>query len=187
MRPFQIEVSANHIDDLNRRLTQTRLPGAIFETRSADGISLPFMRKLLDYWLYRFDWREQEARLNQLPQFQTEIEGNTVHFLHQKGVGPAPVPIVLTHGWPGSYLEFEALASHLTDPASHGGDPADAFDVVVPSLPGFGLSSAPTGPGTSSRRVAELWQSLMQALGYRKYFAQGGDIGAGVSAPSAKK
>ena len=181
MRPFKIEIPEEQIDDLKRRLRYSRLPGAIFQIDSQDGISLPFMRTLMDYWREEFDWRAQEARLNQLPHFKADIRGYSVHFLHKIGLGPAPVPLVLTHGWPGSFLEFETLIQHLTDPASHGGDPSDAFDVVVPSLPGFGFSSAPEGPGTSSRRIAELWHDLMQMLGYERYFAQGGDIGSGVS------
>ena len=181
MRPFKIEIPEEQIDDLKRRLRYSRLPGAIFQIDSQDGISLPFMRTLMDYWREEFDWRAQEARLNQLPHFKADIRGYSVHFLHKIGLGPAPVPLVLTHGWPGSFLEFETLIQHLTDPASHGGDPSDAFDVVVPSLPGFGFSSAPEGPGTNSRRIAELWHDLMQMLGYERYFAQGGDIGSGVS------
>jgi pimeloyl-ACP methyl ester carboxylesterase len=113
--------------------------------------------------------------------FKADIEGCSVHFLHKVGVGSAPVPLVLTHGWPGSFLEFEMLIQHLTDPESYGGDPRDAFDVVVPSLPGFGFSSAPEGPGTNSRHIAELWHDLLQMLGSERYFAQGGDIGSGVS------
>ena len=171
MRPFRIEIPEEQIDDLKRRLQYSRLPGGIFQVDSQDGISLPFMRRLMDYWREGFDWRAQEA----------DIQGYSVHFLHKAGVGPAPVPLVLTHGWPGSFLEFETLIQHLTDPASHGGDPRDAFDVVVPSLPGFGFSPAPEGPGTNSRRIAELWHDLMRILGYERYFAQGGDIGAGVS------
>ncbi|TMV04565.1 epoxide hydrolase family protein [Brucella haematophila] len=181
MHPFKIKIPDEQIDDLKHRLRYARLPGAIFQEGSEDGIPLPFIRKLKDHWLENFDWREQEARLNRLPQFQTLIQDCTIHFVHAKGVGPSPAPIVLTHGWPGSFVEFEKLISHLTDPASHGADPSDAFDVVVPSLPGFGFSAAPVAPGTSSRRVAALWQELMLSLGYQKYFAQGGDIGAGVS------
>lgn len=181
MHPFTIQISDEQIDDLNRRLRQTRLPGTIFQADSEDGISLPFIRKLLDHWVERFDWRAQEARLNRLPQFCTDIQGHRIHYLHVRGIGPSPVPIILTHGWPGSFAEFETLISHLTDPLNHGADPADAFDVVVPSLPGFGFSPAPTEAGMGSRRIADLWQGLMQALGYGTYFAQGGDIGAGVS------
>ena len=139
------------------------------------------MRTLMDYWREEFDWRAQEPRLNQLPHFKADIQGYSIHFLHQVGGRTCPRPLVLTHGWPGSFLEFETLIQQLTDPASHGGDPRDAFDVVVPSLPGFGFSSAPEGPGTNSRRIAELWHDLMQMLGYERYFAQGGDIGSGVS------
>jgi len=181
VQSFEIKIPEEQLEDLNRRLRHSRLSGAIFQTSSEDGISLPFMRKLMDYWREEFDWRAQEARLNRMPHFKADITGYSVHFIHKTGVGPAAVPLVLTHGWPGSFLEFETLLEHLTDPASHGGDPRDAFDVVIPSLPGFGFSSAPKGPGTNSRRIAELWHNLMQTLGYERYFAQGGDIGAGVS------
>jgi len=181
VRPYKIEIPEEQIDDLKHRLRHSRLPGAIFQIDSQDGISLPFIRKLLSYWLEEFDWRTQEARLNQLPQFQASIQGYAIHYVYKKGSGPSPAPLILTHGWPGSYIEFETLIEHLTEPASHGGDPSDAFDVVVPSLPGFGFSSAPGALGTNSRRIAELWHELMQSIGYRRYFAQGGDIGAGVS------
>jgi pimeloyl-ACP methyl ester carboxylesterase len=181
MRPFKIHISDDQINDLQRRLRGARLPGAIFRGGAEDGISLPFMHRLLDYWSDEFDWRAQERRLNRLPQFTATVDGQEIHFIHVRGKRPAARPLILTHGWPGCFTEFEELIPRLTDPAAFGGDEADAFDVVVPSLPGFGFSAAPTELGTSSRRVADLWHRLMQQLGYVRYFAQGGDIGAGVS------
>ncbi len=146
-----------------------------------EGTSLPWLRSLLTYWGTEFDWRTQEARLNALPQFTAEISGQTVHFVHQRGVGPAPLPLILTHGWPGSFIEMQAIIPLLTDPASHGADAADAFDVVVPSLPGYGFSPAPAQPGTGPFEVAGLWAELMAGLGYQRFGAQGGDWGAAVS------
>jgi pimeloyl-ACP methyl ester carboxylesterase len=146
-----------------------------------EGASLSFMRRLADHWLNRFDWRLQERRLNRLPQFMATIDDQAVHFVHQRGVGPSPMPIVITHGWPGSFVEMERLIPLLADPAAYGGDPADAFHVVVPSLPGYGFSPAPKKRGISSREIALLWRKLMAELGYNLFAAQGGDIGAGVS------
>jgi len=179
--PFKIEITDNQLDDLLARLRLTRLPGTIFHKDHEDGISLPFMRRLLTYWIDEFDWRIQESHLNQLPHFKTNLHGHSLHFVWKKGVGPTPLPLILTHGWPGSFAEFDALIEELTDPARFGGDSLDAFDVVVPSLPGFGFSAAPTAVGTSTRRIAEIWHELMISLGYNRFFAQGGDHGAGVS------
>jgi pimeloyl-ACP methyl ester carboxylesterase len=181
MRPFKIDIAPNQLAQLARQLKIARLPATIFQSGSEDGVSLPLMRRLVNYWRDGFDWRAQEDRLNAMPHFMADIQGLHIHYLHRRGVGPSPFPLILTHGWPGSFIEFEAVADRLADPARHGGDPASAFDVIVPSLPGFGFSSAPDAAGTSSRRIAELWHELMQRLGYREYFAQGGDIGAGVS------
>ena len=180
-RPFKIAVADEQIRDLHQRLEMTRLPRAMSPDSWEDGASLSFMKRLVYYWRYQFDWRAQEKRLNVLPQFLANVGGLDIHFIHQKGKGPAPLPLVLTHGWPGSFVEMERIIPLLTDPAAHGGDPADAFDIVVPSLPGFGFSQAPTQPGVSARRVAEMWLELMTGLGYGKFAAQGGDIGAGVS------
>ncbi|MES0190875.1 epoxide hydrolase family protein [Mesorhizobium sp. LSJC264A00] len=150
------------------------------------GADLPFIKRLADYWRDRFDWRVQEARLNRLPQYLTRLNNLDVHFVHQPGNGPAPLPLIITHGWPGSFIEMEHVIPLLADPAAHGGDPADAFHVVVPSLPGYGFSQAPTEPGFHSGRIAELWVQLMRGLGYDRFASQGGDIGAGVSAWMAR-
>jgi pimeloyl-ACP methyl ester carboxylesterase len=187
LRPFKINVPDDQIEDLKRRLRATRQPASIDAEGWDDGASLAFMRRLTDHWLNRFDWRAHEARLNRLPQYLATIDGLDIHFVHQPGKGPAPLPLVLTHGWPGSFIEMERIIPLLTDPAAHGGDPADAFHVVAPSLPGFGFSAPPATPGVNARHVAELWLELMNGLGYERFAAQGGDIGAGVSAWLARR
>lgn len=181
IRPFKIAVADEQIRELHKRLDQTRFPASMNADSWDDGTSLSFMNRLIHHWRHDFDWRAQEKRLNQLPQFLANVGGLDVHFVHQKGQGPAPLPLVLTHGWPGSFTEMERIIPLLTDPGAHGGDSADAFDVVVPSLPGFGFSQAPLQPGVSAKRIAEIWLELMTGLGYSKFAAQGGDIGAGVS------
>ncbi|WP_114814347.1 epoxide hydrolase family protein [Paraburkholderia kururiensis] len=181
LRDFKINVPDGQIADLKLRLRNTRFPASLDAEQWDDGASLAFVRRLTDYWLHRFDWRAQEARLNRLPQFLATVDGHDIHFVYQTGKGPAPVPLVLTHGWPGSFVEMEHVIPLLTDPASHGGDAADAFHVVVPSLPGFGFSAAPAGSGVSAHHVAGLWLELMNGLGFDRFAAQGGDIGAGVS------
>lgn len=181
LRHFTIDIPIAAVDDLHRRLRDTRWPAALDDADWADGTSLRFMRRLVEYWQTDFDWRAREQQLNRLPQYMAAVDGAEVHFVHQPGTGPAPLPLIITHGWPGSFVEMEHVLPLLTNPGAHGGDPADAFHVVVPSLPGFGFSPAPTQSGTSSRRVAELWQGLMAKLGYARFGAQGGDIGAGVS------
>jgi len=181
LRNFTIDIPNAAIDDLHRRLRDTRWPAALDDDSWADGTSLRFMQRLVNYWQTGFDWRAREEQLNRLPQYMATVDGAEVHFSHQPGTGPAPLPLIMTHGWPGSFIEMEHVLPLLTDPGAHGGDPADAFHLVVPSLPGFGFSPAPTQPGTHSRRVAELWHSLMATLGYTRFGTQGGDIGAGVS------
>lgn len=181
-RPFTIHVPDAAIEDLKTRLRGIRWPDSLDDESWDDGAALAFVRRLADHWLHRFDWRAQEERLNRLPQGIMTVDGEDIHFVHRPGVGPAPLPIILTHGWPGSFIEMEQIIPLLADPGGHGGDAADAFHVVVPSLPGFGFSPAPTRPGVSSREIAGLWRKLMAELGYDRFAAQGGDIGAGVSA-----
>jgi pimeloyl-ACP methyl ester carboxylesterase len=181
IRPFTLAITAAQLDDLHQRLRQARLPGSLMPDSWEDGTSEAFVQRLVEYWRDHFDWRSQERRINQLPQFMTEVDGQGIHFVHQRGVGPKPMPLVITHGWPGSFLEMERILPLLTDPAAHGGDAADAFDVVVPSLPGYGCSPAPSTTGISSRQIAGLWVELMRQLGYERFGAQGGDIGAGVA------
>ncbi|MDR3516035.1 MAG: epoxide hydrolase [Azospirillaceae bacterium] len=181
MNSFKISIEEKALEDLKTRLHSTRWPDGIFEEGDADGFCLSSQHNLIRYWTDVFDWRAQEARLNALPQQTVTIDGLRVHLIHARGHGPSPLPLVLTHGWPGSFLEFERIIPLLTDPGRHGGDPGDAFDVVIPSLPGFGFSAAPVGPGVSTRKIADMWASLMTSLGYDRFAAQGGDIGAGVS------
>lgn len=180
-RTYTIAVSDEALHDLQQRLRRVRLPEVLFPDGWGDGASMEFVRRLLDRWRHGFDWRERERELNHLPQYLATIDGLDVHYVHRRGVGPAPLPLVLTHGWPGSFAEMEHVIPLLADPGAHGGDPRDAFDVVVPSLPGYGFSQAPTRPGVSSRAIARTWLRLMSGLGYTRFGVQGGDIGAGVS------
>lgn len=186
-REFKINIPDERIEDLARRLRATRWPAAMDGGNWDDGASLTFMRRLVDHWSNRFDWLAQEARLNRLSHCMGTVDGQELHFIHQPGHGPSPMPLVLTHGWPGSFTEMERVIPLLADPGAHGGDPADAFHVVVPSLPGFGFSAAPASPGTSAFKIAEWWLKLMKGLGYERFAAQGGDIGAGVSTWLARR
>lgn len=186
-REFRINIPDESIEDLARRLRATRWPAAMDAGNWDDGASLTFMRRLVEHWSKRFDWRAQEARLNLLPQYVGTVDGQDLHFIHQPGHGPSPMPLVLTHGWPGSFSEMERVIPLLADPGAHGGDPADAFHVVIPSLPGFGFSAPPVSPGVSAFKIAEWWLKLMQGLGYERFAAQGGDIGAGVSTWLARR
>ena len=181
IRPFTLAITPEQLDDLDRRLRASRFPDTLAADSWDDGTSANFLARLLNYWRNQFDWRVHEQRINRLPQFLAEIDGEQIHFLHQQGIGPNTMPLIITHGWPGSFLEMERLLALLTDPAKYGGDASDAFDVVVPSLPAYGCSPAPTKAGISSRQIAGLWASLMGELGYDRFGAQGGDIGAGVS------
>lgn len=181
IQPYRICIEESLLADLKRRLRHVRWPESLDAGSWDNGSSLAFMRRLIAYWQAEFDWRVQEKRLNQLPQFLVTIDGLSVHFVHQRGVGPRPLPLILTHGWPGSFVEMERIIPLLADPGAHGGDPADAFHVVVPSLPGYGFSQAPERPGFASSCIAELWFRLMTGLEYDRFGAQGGDLGAGVS------
>nr|WP_042180151.1 epoxide hydrolase family protein [Kibdelosporangium sp. MJ126-NF4]CEL14226.1 Epoxide hydrolase [Kibdelosporangium sp. MJ126-NF4]CTQ88594.1 Epoxide hydrolase (EC 3.3.2.9) [Kibdelosporangium sp. MJ126-NF4] len=180
-RPFHIDVPQSDIDELHRRLDATRWADEIPGTGWERGVPLGYLRELAEYWRTEFDWRRAERWLNQYPQFTTEIDGATIHFLHVRSAVPDARPLILTHGWPGSVAEFIDIIGPLTDPAAHGGDPADAFHVVVPSIPGYGFSG-PTGQkGWSMSRVARAWVELMRRLGYDRYVAQGGDWGKVIS------
>ncbi|WP_213879299.1 epoxide hydrolase family protein [Pseudomonas sp. dw_358] len=181
IKPFTVHVDDLALHDLQQRLARTRLAPAIEGAGWQEGTAPDFLRRLLHHWQHGFDWRAQERRLNRLPQFIAEHAGQQVHFIHQRGTGPAPLPLILTHGWPGSFVEMQAIVPLLADPGAHGGDPRDAFDVVVPSLPGYGFSSAPVSAGTGPYEIADLWAELMSALGYERFGAQGGDWGAGVA------
>ncbi|MGR4880712.1 epoxide hydrolase family protein [Streptomyces sp. LARHCF249] len=186
MKPFTIDVPDSVLDDLRARLARTRLPVRSPGTRWSAGTDPDYLRELLDYWVAGFDWRAREGWLNSFPQYLADVDGQTVHFVHVPGVrtagGPAPLPLVVTHGWPYSFAEMLPLVPLLTDPVAHGGDPGDVFDVVVPSLPGFGFST-PSGNGpVTGPAVAETWARLMsEVLGYRRFGTYGEDIGSSVS------
>ncbi|MET1068657.1 MAG: epoxide hydrolase family protein [Pseudomonas prosekii] len=180
-QPFKIAIAEDAITDLRNRLNRTRWLTGIEGQGWSEGTDLAFLQSLITYWADTFDWRTQESQLNQLPHYLALVHEQTVHFIHQPGTGPAPMPLILTHGWPGSFVEMQRLIPLLADPASHGGDAADAFHVVVPSLPGYAFSPAPQHKGVGPYEVAGLWAALMQGLGYARFGAQGGDLGAGVS------
>jgi len=181
MRPFRIDIPQSDVDDLQRRLGSTRWPGRQPGAGWERGVPLDYLKDLAEYWRTRYDWRATEARLNVHPQFVTEIDGVDVHFLHVRSAEPAAVPLILTHGWPGSVTEFLDVIGPLTDPVAHGGDRGDAFHVIIPSLPGYGFSSAPGEPGWDVAKVARVWAALMAELDYDRYFVQGGDWGSPVS------
>jgi pimeloyl-ACP methyl ester carboxylesterase len=182
VRPFRIDIPEAELVDLRDRLARTRWPEPETVDDWSQGIPLAYARDLCEYWATRYDWRATEARLNAVPQFVTELDGLDIHFLHVRSPHPGALPIILTHGWPGSVVEFLKVIGPLTDPVAHGGDAADAFDVVVPSLPGYGFSAKPTGTGWSVQHIADAWAALMDRLGYARYGAQGGDWGAMVTA-----
>lgn len=181
IHPFTIDIPDASLADLKLRLGLTRWADDIGQGSWAQGIPRQTLQPVVDYWRDAFDWRAAERRLNALPQFTATIDGRRIHYVHARGTGRDPAPLILTHGWPGSFVEMARILPLLTDPANNGLPGFESFDVVVPSLPGFGFSEAPRGPGTNSRAVARIWHELMAGLGYSRYFAQGGDIGSGVS------
>ena len=181
-RPFRSETTEEQLADLRCRLAGTRFAPALSGKDWTHGTPPGYLAELVDYWRNEFDWSAAEQQLNELPQFLTEIDGNTLHFVHAKGVGLQPFPLLFSHGWPGSFWEVHEILGPLTDPASYGGDPTDAFDVIAPSLPGFAFSPHPGTPGMNPTAIAGLFDRLMtEVLGYRRYGAQGGDFGAQVT------
>jgi pimeloyl-ACP methyl ester carboxylesterase len=181
IRPFRIDVSDADLSDLRDRLARTRWPEAETVDDWSQGIPLAYVQELCEYWRTTYDWRAREAALNRFPQFTTELDGLDIHFLHVRSPEPDALPLVITHGWPGSVVEFHKVIGPLTDPVAHGGDAADAFHVVCPSLPGYGFSERPSAPGWKTPRIAAQWAVLMARLGYDRYGAQGGDWGASVT------
>jgi pimeloyl-ACP methyl ester carboxylesterase len=179
--PFRIEIPEADLRDLRERLEGTRWPEEETVEDWSQGVPLAYLQELCRYWAQEYDWRSTEARLNALPQFRTEIDGLRIHFVHVRALHPDALPLVITHGWPGSIVEFEKVIGPLTDPTAHGADAADAFHVVCPSLPGYGFSDKPTKPGWGVERIASAWIRLMARLGYDRYGAQGGDWGTSVS------
>ena len=181
IRPFRIDVPQAALDELAGKLDATRWPAPLPGDDWDTGVPTAWLRSLAEYWRSGYDWREAERVLNKIPQFTTVIDGQQIHFLHVRSAEPGATPLVLTHGWPGSIVEFLDLIGPLTDPAAHGGDPSDAFHVVIPALPGFGFSGPVADAGWTTNRIARTWAELMRRLGYERFAAQGGDIGAGVS------
>jgi pimeloyl-ACP methyl ester carboxylesterase len=185
--PFHLSISDSALADLRRRLTATRFPERETVADGSQGAPLHRVRSLVEYWRTRYDWRRVEARLNGFGQFRTRIDGLGIHFLHVRSRHSDAMPLVLTHGWPGSVVEFLEVIEALTDPTASGGRAADAFHVVVPSLPGFGFSDKPAATGWNVPRIADAWGQLMARLGYRRWLAQGGDFGAVVTHELAKR
>jgi pimeloyl-ACP methyl ester carboxylesterase len=179
--PFTIEISQEQIDSLRRRIAETRWPPAELVEDASQGVQLRFLQELARYWAEDYDFGRLEARLNALPQYMTNIDGVDIHFIHVKSEHEGALPLIITHGWPGSVIEMLDVIGPLTDPTAHGGSIDEAFDVVIPSIPGYGFSSQPTEAGWDSGRIGAAWGELMNRLGYGAYVAQGGDQGAGVT------
>src|SRR4051812_38005578 len=181
IRPFRAEMPEQALTELRRRLTATRWPSRELVTDRSQGVQLATMEALCRYWATEYDWRRCEARLNALPQFMTEIDGVDIHFIHVRSPHEDALPLIMTHGWPGSVVELLETVGPLTDPTAHGGDPEDAFLLLLPSLPGYGFSARPVALCWHVGRVGIAWAELMSRLGYTRYVAQGGDVGAAVT------
>ncbi len=181
IRPFQVEIPEEQIDDLRRRIAATRWPSKELVDDRSQGVQLATLQALASYWAEDYDFGKLEARLNALPQFTTQIDGIEIHFIHVKSEHEDALPLIMTHGWPGSVIELLETIGPLTDPTAHGGSADDAFDLVLPSVPGYGFSAEPTELGWELGRTARAWAELMRRLGYTRYVAQGGDVGAGVT------
>jgi pimeloyl-ACP methyl ester carboxylesterase len=181
IRPFRIDVAPADLADLRDRLANVRWPAQLPGPGWERGVPVEYLKDLTGYWATGYDWRKHEAALGEYPQFTTTIDGQTIHFLHVRSPEPDAFPVVMTHGWPGSIVEFLDVIGPLTDPRAHGGDPADAFHLVIPSIPGFAFSGPTREPGWDSRRIATAFAELMHRLGYERYGAQGGDFGAFIS------
>src|SRR6516162_2056782 len=181
IRPFELHVPDEDLADLQRRIAATRLPRKELVDDRSQGVQLATIQQLARYWTTDYDWRACEAKLNALPQFTTEIDGVDIHFIHLKSPHESALPLIRTHGWPGSVIELLGAVGPLTDPTAHGGSVDDAFHLVLPSIPGYGFSAEPPEIGWYSGRVAQAWAELMHRLGYTRYVAQGGDQGASVT------
>jgi pimeloyl-ACP methyl ester carboxylesterase len=181
VRPFRIDVLEEQLAELRRRIEATRWPSEELVADRSQGVQLATLQALARYWTTEYDWRKVEARLNALPQFTTEIDGVEIHFIHVRSRHENALPLIMTHGWPGSVIELLDTVGPLTDPTAHGGTPEDAFHLVMPSLPGYGFSGEPAELGWDSGRIAQAWAELMNRLGYTRYVAQGGDVGADVT------
>jgi pimeloyl-ACP methyl ester carboxylesterase len=181
VRPFHVEIAEEQVDDLRRRIAATRWPTKELVADRSQGVQLATVQELARYWADEYDWHRLEARLNALPQFTTEIDGVEIHFVHVRSSHEDALPLIMTHGWPGSVVELLETVGPLTDPTAHGGRPEDAFHLVLPSVPGYGFSGEPTELGWENGRIARAWALLMDRLGYPRYVAQGGDVGAFVT------
>ena len=182
IQPFKIAIPQSTLHDLRERLARTRWPDEVEGAGWSYGTNLDYLKSLVAYWQHEYDWRKQEATLNRYAQFRTDLNGLSIHFIHERGKGPNPLPIILTHGWPDSFYRMHKIIPMLTDPESFGGNAADSFDVIVPSIPGFGFSDPVRKPGSTVKQTAELWDSLMRdVLGYQHYAAAGGDWGSPIS------
>jgi len=181
IRPFHFEISEKQIDDLRQRIAETRWPSKELVPDRSQGVQLATLQALARYWATDYDWRKAEAKLNALPQFMTEIDGVDIHFIHVRSEHEDALPLIMTHGWPGSVVELLETVGPLTDPTAHGGAAEDAFHLVLPSVPGYGFSAEPTQLGWYAGRVAQAWPELMRRLGCTRYVAQGGDVGAAVT------
>jgi pimeloyl-ACP methyl ester carboxylesterase len=187
IRPYAVDIPQEDLDDLRRRIAATRWPSKELVADRSQGVQLATLQELARYWTTEYDWRKCEARLNALPQFTTEIDGVVIHFIHVRSPHEDALPLVMTHGWPGSVVELLETVGPLTDPTAHDGDAGDAFHLVLPSLPGYGFSPEPRELGWDSGRVAQAWAELMRRLGYTRYVAQGGDVGAAVTDAMARQ
>jgi pimeloyl-ACP methyl ester carboxylesterase len=181
IHPYHLEIPDEALDDLRRRIAATRWPSKELVADRSQGVQLEALQALARYWETDYDWRKAEAKLNALPQFTTEIDGVEIHFIHVRSAHEDALPLIMTHGWPGSVVELLEAVGSLTDPTAHGGTAEDAFDLVLPSLPGYGFSGEPTELGWDVGRTGQAWAELMRRLGYTRYVAQGGDVGAGVT------
>jgi pimeloyl-ACP methyl ester carboxylesterase len=181
VRPFHVDIPQEALDDLRRRIDATRWPSKELVQDRSQGVQLDTLKALAQYWTADYDWRKAEAKLNAVPQFTTQIDGVDIHFIHAKSPRADALPLIMTHGWPGSVIELLETVGPLTDPAAHGGDAEDAFDLVLPSVPGYGFSGEPTELGWDSGRTGRAWGVLMSRLGYTRYVAQGGDVGAAIT------
>ncbi len=187
IRPFTVQVPQAALNDLRRRIAATRWPDRETVEDFSQGVQLEKLKPLVQYWGTQYDWRKAEAKLNALPQFVTTIDGVDIHFIHVRSRHPNALPLIITHGWPGSVIEQLKVIAPLTDPTAHGGSAEDAFDVVIPSLPGYGFSSKPTGTGWDPDHIARAWAELMKRLRYTRYVAQGGDWGTPISSAMARQ
>ncbi len=186
--PFEVNIEDTVLADLHDRLCKTRFPDDLDNDDWRYGTNTAYLKELVDYWISDYDWRKVEQEINTYANYRTEIDGIPIHFIHEPGIGPNPVPLILSHGWPWTFWDFKKVIGPLSDPAKFGGDPADAFDVIIPSLPGFGFSTPLTTTGINFWRTADLWSKLMRdELGYNRFAAQGGDWGSIISAQLGHK